>query len=121
MAQVQIQLDALTIQLVEITKGKEKREQVWCTKCRMKGHHKDECPTFVQYLVAGVSNPLPRGGYFEICKKWGHHPTDCPLLQKYQSTPRNLFFNFYKSMEHEEKDCRVLDLMRKRTLDMYMI
>jgi hypothetical protein len=25
------------------------------------GHHKDECPTFMQYLAAGASNPLPGG------------------------------------------------------------
>jgi hypothetical protein len=61
MAQVQTQLDALTIQLVELTKGREKQEQVWCTKCRTKGHHKDECPTFTQYLAAGAPNPLPGG------------------------------------------------------------
>jgi len=31
-------------------KGKEKREVVWCTLCRTKGNHKNECPTFLQYL-----------------------------------------------------------------------
>jgi hypothetical protein len=42
MAQVQTQLVALKIQLEELTEGKEKHERVWCTKCRTKGHHKDE-------------------------------------------------------------------------------
>jgi hypothetical protein len=83
MVQFQKQLAALTIQLVELKKGKEKQEKVWCTKCRTEGHHKDEYPTFVQYLVTGVPNPLLGGGYCNICKKWGHHPTECPLLQKY--------------------------------------
>jgi hypothetical protein len=46
MAQVQMQLDTLTIQLEELTKGKEKHEHIWCTKCRIEGHHKDEFPTF---------------------------------------------------------------------------
>jgi hypothetical protein len=46
MAQIQNQLAALTIQLEEITKGKEKWEHIWCTKCRTEGHHKDECPSF---------------------------------------------------------------------------
>jgi hypothetical protein len=87
----------------------------------MEGHHKDECPTFVQYLVVGAPNPLPGGGYCEICKKWGHHPTECPLLQKYQSTPKNLFCNFCKSVGHEEKDCRVFDLLRECTSDIYRI
>jgi hypothetical protein len=61
MAQVQMHLDALTIQLVELTKGREKQEQVLCTKYRMEGHHKEECPTLTQYLVARAPNPLPRG------------------------------------------------------------
>jgi len=43
------------------------------------GHHKDECPAFSQYLAAGAPNPLPGGGYYEICKKWGHNPHECEL------------------------------------------
>jgi hypothetical protein len=46
MVQVNTQLATLIIQLAELTKGKEKQEQVWCTKCRTEGHHKDECQTF---------------------------------------------------------------------------
>jgi hypothetical protein len=42
-------LKNLTFQLNQ-NKGKEKREDVWCTLCRTKGHHKNECPTFAQYL-----------------------------------------------------------------------
>jgi rRNA maturation endonuclease Nob1 len=46
MSQIQNQLAKLTIQLVEIIKGKEKQEQFWCTKCRNEFHHKDECTSF---------------------------------------------------------------------------
>jgi hypothetical protein len=46
MVQVQTQLAALTIQLYELTKEKEKQEQFWCAKCITKFHHKDEFPTF---------------------------------------------------------------------------
>jgi hypothetical protein len=45
----------------------------------------------------------------------GHHPTNFPLMQKYESTVRNLFCNFFKFVELEEKDCRVFDLMRECT------
>jgi hypothetical protein len=69
MVQVQTQLDALTIQLAEMTKGNEKRELFWCTKCMTECHHKDEFPTFTQYLVKGVLNQLSGGEYCEICKK----------------------------------------------------
>jgi len=62
MVQLQTQLDALTYKLEKITKRKEKREKLWCTKCRTKGHHKDEFLTFVQYLVTKAPNPLPSGG-----------------------------------------------------------
>jgi hypothetical protein len=68
-----------------------------------------------------VLNPLPGGGYCEICKKWRHHPTEWPLLHKYQSTPWNLFFNFCKSVGHKEKDGRAFDLMMECTSNMYMI
>jgi hypothetical protein len=45
MAQVQTQLADLMIQLAELTKGKEKHDQVWCKKCRTEGHHKDKSIT----------------------------------------------------------------------------
>jgi hypothetical protein len=83
MTQVQMQLNALKIQLEELTKGKEKHEKFWCTKCSTEGHEKEECSTFMQYLEKGALNPLLGGRYYEICKEWGHHPTDYPLLQMF--------------------------------------
>jgi hypothetical protein len=121
MSQVQKQLVSLTIQLEELIKVKDKREKFCCTECSTESHHKDEFPSFAQYLVTGALNPLPRGGYCEICKKWGHHPTGCLFIQKYQSTPRNLFCNFLKSVGHEEKYFHTFDLMREHTSYMYMI
>jgi hypothetical protein len=38
-------LKKLTFQLNQ-NKDKEKREVSWCTTCRTKGHHKNECPNF---------------------------------------------------------------------------
>jgi hypothetical protein len=32
-----------------------------------------------------------------------------------------LFFNYFKSVRHEEKDCHAFDLMREHTSYMYMI
>jgi hypothetical protein len=32
MAQVKMQIASLTIQLSKLTKGKEKREKIWCTE-----------------------------------------------------------------------------------------
>jgi hypothetical protein len=122
MAHVQSQLVMLRIQLSEITKEKEKREHVWCITCKIEGHRKEVCPTFAQYMATGESNLLEEGvGYCEICKTWGHHLTTFLLLQKYQSTPKQLFYNFCKSVGHDEKDCRTFNLMRESTLDAYKI
>jgi hypothetical protein len=73
-------------------------------------------------MATRALNRLAGGpGYCEICMTWGHHPTACPLLQKYQTTPKNLFCNFCKSVGHDENNCRAFDLMRERTLDAYKI
>jgi hypothetical protein len=101
-------------------KWKEKREVVWCTLCMTEGHHKNECPTFVQYLAAGVPNPLPTGGpWCEICKTHRHDPYHCPMMQKYKTVPKSSYCSFFKSVGHDDKDCRTLELMRERTSDTY--
>lgn len=123
MAQVQSQLAAFTIQLQEITKGKEKRDEIWCVTCKREGHYKHECPVITEYLATGAPNPIHSGGgvWCEICRTMGHHPTVCPLLHKYQSTARSLFCNFCQSVGHDETNCRALDLMRERTSDAYRV
>jgi hypothetical protein len=111
----------LTFQLNQ-NKGKEKREYVWCTLCRTKGHHKNECPTFAQYLGTRNMNPLPTGGpWCEICRTHGHDPYHCPMMQKYQTVPKTTFCNFCKSVGHEDKDCRTLEIMKERTSDTYRV
>jgi hypothetical protein len=42
-------LKKLTFQFNQ-NKSKDKREVVWCITCRTKEHHKNECPTFAQYM-----------------------------------------------------------------------
>jgi hypothetical protein len=112
-------LKNLTFQLNQ-NKGKEKREVVWCTLCITKNIHKNECPTFVQYLGEGFPNPLPtRGPWCEIYRTHGHDPYHCPMMQKYQTMPKSTFYNFCKFFGHEEKDCRTLEMMKERTLDAY--
>jgi hypothetical protein len=73
-------------------KSKDKREAIWCTTCRMEGHHKNEYPTFMQYMEAGMPNQLPAGGLWcEICKKPGHDPYHFPMMQKYQTVPKSSY------------------------------
>lgn len=44
LVQVQNQQATLTNQLREMSKGKAVRYNVWCTLCRIEGHHRNECP-----------------------------------------------------------------------------
>jgi hypothetical protein len=84
-------LKNLTFQLNQ-NKGKEKREVVWCTTCRTQGHHKNECPTFTQYMETRVPNPFPTGGpWCEIYKTHGYDPYHCPMMQKYHIVPKSSY------------------------------
>jgi len=42
----------LTLQLQDIKKIKEVREEVWCTKCKSEGHSKEQCPLFRNYMAS---------------------------------------------------------------------
>jgi hypothetical protein len=97
-------------------KGKEKREVVWCTTCRTKGHHNNEFQTFVQYMEIGVPNPFPTGGpWCDIYKTHVHDSYNFSMMQKYQTIPKSSYFNFCKSVGHDDKDCRTMEMMRERT------
>jgi hypothetical protein len=103
-------------------KNKDKWEVVWCTTCRTEGHHKNECPTFVQYMAVGMPNPLPLGGLWcEICKKPGHDPYHYTMMQKYQTVSKSSYYTFCKSVGYGDKYCRIMELMRERTLDAYRV
>ena len=59
MDQLQKQLVNITLELQSLKKGKEVREEVWCTRCRTEGHSKEHYPVFAEYLASGALNPLP--------------------------------------------------------------
>ena len=42
-------------------------------------------------------------------------------MHKYQTIPKSTFCNFCKSDEHEDKDCRTLEMMKERIEDTYMV
>jgi hypothetical protein len=51
-----------------------------------------------------------------ICHATGKHTVDnCHLLQKFVQTPQQLFCNFYKSVGHDECNCRSYELMMDKT------
>jgi hypothetical protein len=103
-------------------KGKEKREDIWCIICKVKGHSKDNCPLFNEYLASGAHNPLKQATqpWCEVCRN-KHHPSECYYMHKYVHTPTNLYYTFCKSMGHDEKNCRAYYLMHERSRDTYRI
>jgi hypothetical protein len=115
-------LKNLTFQLNQ-NKSKDKREVVWCTTCRTEGHHKNECPTFTQYMAAGMPNPCYQQEDYgaKSVRNQGHDPYHCPMMQKYQTVPKSSYCNFCKSVGHDDKDCRTMELMRERTSDAYRV
>jgi len=51
-----------------------------------------------------------------ICQIVGNHATNnCHLLQDYTQTSQQLFYNFYKSVGHDERTCRSYELMMDQT------
>jgi hypothetical protein len=59
LAQVQLQLAILSMQLQDMAKTKVVREHIWCTTCRSEGNHKDECHVLCNYVVIGIPSPFP--------------------------------------------------------------
>jgi hypothetical protein len=104
-------------------KNKDKKEVVWCTTCRTKGHHKNECPMFAQYMAAGILNPLPMGGLWcEIFKKPGHNPYGVKYSRNQVTTvPKTFYCTFCKLVGHDDKYCRTMELMQERTPDEYRV
>jgi hypothetical protein len=60
MRQILSQLTSLSLQVEDLRKdkGKDKREDIWCVRCRLKGHDKEHCPLFNEYLASGALSPL---------------------------------------------------------------
>ena len=58
-AQIQVQLTTMALELCEMKKGKPDREEIWCTQCRTEGHDKEWCHLVNKYLQIGAPNPFP--------------------------------------------------------------
>ena len=58
MNQIQAQLANLTLQLQDIKKAKEDRDDIWCTHFHASEHNKHTYPTFRNYLLSGTPNLL---------------------------------------------------------------
>jgi hypothetical protein len=60
MSQILSQLNSLSLEVEDMKKdkGKDKREDIWCVKCRSEGHDKEHCPLFHEYFASGAPSPL---------------------------------------------------------------
>jgi hypothetical protein len=60
MSQILSHLTSLTLQVGDMKKdkGKDKREDIWCIRCKSEGHEKEHCPLCHEYLASGAPSPL---------------------------------------------------------------
>jgi hypothetical protein len=124
MSQILSQLTSLSLQVEDMKKdkGKDKREDIWCVRCRSEGHDKEHFPLFNEYLASGAPSPLKQVTlpWCEVCRN-KHRTGECYYMQKYVQTPTNLYCTFCKSVGHDDRDCRAYDLMHERSRDIYKI
>jgi hypothetical protein len=92
MSQILSQLTSLSLQVEDMKKdkGKDKREDIWCIRCKLEGHDKEHCPLFHEYLASGALSPLKQITlpWCEVCRN-RHCPGECYYMQKYVQTPTN--------------------------------
>jgi hypothetical protein len=60
MSQILSQLTSFSLQVEDMKKdnGKDKREDIWCIRCKSEVHDKEHCPLFQEYLASGDLIPL---------------------------------------------------------------
>ena len=124
MSHILSQLTSLSLQVEDMKKhnGKDKREDIWCVRCRSEGHDKEHYPLFQEYLDSGAPNPLNQVTlpWCGVCRN-RHRPGECYYMKKYFQKPTNLYCTFCKSVGHDDSDCRAYDLMNEMSMDIYKI
>ena len=93
MVQIQSKLDDMSLQIQDIKKGKEFHQDIWCTRCRTKGHHKDQCLAFHHYLTVGAPKPLSQSRipWCGVFQTRGHKSEECLYLDKIVELPQQVF------------------------------
>jgi hypothetical protein len=61
-SQIMSQLTSLSLQVEDMKKdkGKDKREDIRCVRCRSEGHDKEKFPLFHEYLASEAPRPLKK-------------------------------------------------------------
>jgi hypothetical protein len=91
MSQILSQLTNLSLQVEDMKrdKGKDKREDIWCIRCKSEGHDKEHYPLFHEYLVYGALSPLKQFTlpWCEVCRN-RHHLGECYYLKNMSRHPK---------------------------------
>ena len=120
---IQVQLANLTLQLKDIKKAKEDRDDIWCTRFHASGHTKDTCLTFRNYSLSGAHNPLSGVGapWCHIFQVYGHRHENFDYRQKMVTKAESLYYTFCRLVGHDDKNCCTYDLLQERTYDSYFV
>jgi hypothetical protein len=72
MSQILSQLTSLSLQVEDMKKdkGKDKREDIWCIRCKSEGREKENCLLFREYLASRDPSPLNKVTlpWCEVCR-----------------------------------------------------
>ena len=106
-----------------VHKGKEFQEELWCTRWRTNGHHKDNFPVVMNYVVVGMPIPLNTQGipWCQVFQTRCHKFEECLYLQKIVSAPASLYCKFCRSVGHDEKQCIAFQLLQEKMMDTYLM
>ena len=123
MNQIQVQLANFMLQLQDIKKAKEERDDIWCTRFHASGHTKDTSPTFQNYFLSRAPNPLSGAGvpWCRIYQVYGNQHENCDYMHKMDTKAENLHYTFYRSVGHDDMNFLSYDFLHERTYDSYFV
>lgn len=118
----------MEIQNLRKERGKDGCVDLWCIRCWVSGHIKDQCPLLANYMQVGgpsliclgenrdpIMSRLGSSGpalWCDDCRVAGQHDTNhCPQIGAYVPELKQQWCELFLSVGHDEKKCRTYDLM----------
>ena len=109
-------------------RGKDGCADLWCIRCRVSGHTKDQCPLLTDYMQVGGPSPIHPGPsrepilsrpgssrpvlWCDDCRVAGLHDSNhYPRLGVYVPELKQQQCRFYQSVGHDEQNYHTYDLM----------
>ena len=77
----------------------------------------------MNYVAAGAPIPLNTQGmpWCRICRTRGHKCEECLYLHNIVSALASMYCKFCRSVVHDEKYCRALQLLQEKMMDTYLM